>query len=41
MLRLERHVPREPDPRVLLCGNVLDYRDPHEPVAQDEWEAAG
>ncbi len=40
VLRLERYVPREPDPRALLCGNVLDYRDPLEPVAEGGWEAA-
>jgi len=33
-------VPREPDPRALLRGSVLEYRDPLEPVAEDEWEAA-
>ena len=40
VLRLERHVPREPDPRALLRGSVLEYRDPLEPVAEDGWKAA-
>ncbi|MDG1819576.1 MAG: type II toxin-antitoxin system Phd/YefM family antitoxin [Porticoccaceae bacterium] len=40
VLELKAYVSNDIDPIELLKGSVVEFIDPFEPIAEDEWESA-